>query len=177
MKIYVVSDTHFGHDFLKSLGVRPDNYEKKFWDSWSKLKSGDLLIHLGDLAFTGNTPMGQMIHAMPGKKILIRGNHDQGYEKYYKMGFDAVVDEMRLEYSGRQIIFSHKPVFWVQDYLNIHGHLHGDHHRLEGELEWYKDMDGKPLKDYYVDLAPEIWGCRVISLVEILKKHEKTRSK
>lgn len=167
MNVWLIADSHFGHQLILDLGIRPRDYEKQMWDSmYNLVKEDDLLIHLGDVAFKPSTEVGQAFKMIKGNKVLVRGNHDGGFEKYFKMGFNAVVDEFRLDFK-RRIIFSHEPVLDLgRSELNIHGHLHGNDHRLQGDLEWYTDRD----KIKYIDLAPEVWGCRVISLDEVLKK-------
>ena len=173
-KIWLITDTHFGHEFLRQLGVRPQNYEKRILTSWKKMVNPmDTVIHLGDLAFKPETPMGQMIPNLPGHKILVLGNHDYGFNRYLKMGFDLVTDKILLTYNGQEIIFSHIPVpmeKWQMcdnpfKAVNIHGHLHGDRHRLQDDCAWYPERPyGK-----YIDLAPELRGCRVINIEEAIK--------
>lgn len=179
MKTYLISDTHFGHRLLAQLGVRPKNYESKLINAWHKqVKPEDAVIHLGDLAFNSNTEIGQMMQILKGNKIFVRGNHDGGYSKYYKMGFNAVCDEFKLEYKGIRILFSHKPIHPAvrNSDINIHGHLHGDHHRLEGELEWYLPLKEATGEDFpYIDLAPELWGYRLVSLEEVLVKYRRNK--
>lgn len=167
MNIWIISDTHFGHELMLTLGVRSKDYEKEILNSMVKLvKKEDLLIHLGDLAFKPNTEIGQALSLVKGNKILVRGNHDGGFEKYFKLGFNMVCDEFKLDFGGRYITFSHEPVKEFGVGINIHGHLHGDAHRLQNSLEWYNE---RPVNTY-IDMAPEVWGNRVVSLNEVLKK-------
>jgi calcineurin-like phosphoesterase family protein len=166
MNIYLISDTHFGHELIKHLGVRGDDYESEMLNSWNKqVENEDVVIHLGDVAFKGTTALGQTFNLLPGRKILVRGNHDGGIDRYYKLGFDFVCESSIINYKGREILFTHKPQY-RSSRLNIHGHLHGDDHRLEGALEWYQKRN----KDQYIDMAPEIWGNRVVSIKEVLKQ-------
>lgn len=166
MKTWLISDTHFGHDFLKQLGVRGDNYEREMLNSWNSLvQESDTVIHLGDVAFTGTTALGSTFKNLPGIKVLVRGNHDAGYDRYYNIGFNFVCDQINVVYKGYDLVFSHIPVKCSQPLINIHGHLHGDNHRVQGELQWYPKRD----KNRYVDMAPEVWGNRVIALDEVVK--------
>lgn len=168
MNVWLIADTHFGHKFMIEGGIRPDNYEKLLWDSMAeKVLDGDLLIHLGDLAFKPSTEVGQALKMIKGNKILVRGNHDGGFEKYFEMGFNAVVDEFHLNYH-RHLHFTHEPKRQPFFGINIHGHLHGNEHRLQDDLAWY--TEAKKVTGQYIDLAPEIWGYRVVSLNEVLKK-------
>jgi len=48
-KIWIISDTHFNHEKLKTMGNgRPDNYEELIMKGLKVIKSGDTIIHLGD---------------------------------------------------------------------------------------------------------------------------------
>lgn len=48
---YVITDTHFGHEDIKTLANRPDNYEDLIIKSWNSLvKADDIVICLGDMA-------------------------------------------------------------------------------------------------------------------------------
>lgn len=76
---------------------------------------------------------------LPGKKILVRGNHD--HEKhiwYLERGFMVSCDGIVLH----DILFTHEPVFNLSDGVvwNVHGHLHNNDHRVE---------DGKPLEKFH----------------------------
>lgn len=156
MKVWLISDTHFGHRLMTELGVRPEGYERLLWESmYNNIKDDDLLIHLGDLAFKPSTEVGRALGMVKGNKILVRGNHDGGFEKYFKIGFNAVVDEFTLDYMKR-IHFTHEPKRQPFAGLNIHGHLHGNDHRLQDDLAWY--TEAKEVSGQYVDLAPEVWG-------------------
>ena len=169
MKTWIVSDTHFGHRFMTEAGYRPDDYEKRILDSWARdVKDEDTVLHLGDLAFKPSTPIGQTIQQLPGSKILILGNHDHGYDRYLGYGFNAVFKMTYLERFGKKIYFSHEPMKIPSDsqYLNLHGHLHGNDHRLQDDLVWYKDRDPKQ----YIDMSAECMDYKVKSLESVIRK-------
>ena len=72
------------------------------------MKPQDTVIHLGDCAWR---PEGmKRLLELPGKKILVRGNHDdKSLEKYMEMGWDFACDSIVMKLGGVVILFSHKP--------------------------------------------------------------------
>ena len=158
MKIFIISDTHFNHENIKKFEGRPDDFNEQIIKNCNKaISPNDLLIHLGDVIFgmdkEKNLPA--IIHSIPGKKILCRGNHD-GYKTskwgdwkwFMQSGFDTVVDYFIYE----NISFSHAPLTplpmqGLKNYnspveLNIHGHFHRGHTRLpqkEQDKETFTD--------------------------------------
>ena len=92
----------------------------------STIGEHDLLIHLGDICDPESADyetMKKIISSIPGRKILVRGNHDTEKDPYYiGLGFDDVVDVLVIH----NMIFTHKPIQVAPDELNIHGHLHSE---------------------------------------------------
>ena len=125
MTPWIISDTHFFHEKIKEYEGRPDNFDELIIKYWKEMvKPDDLIIHLGDVSFKGHQ---SPIKDLPGKKILVRGNHDpKSFLWYIKDGFDFCCDSFSLKYYGRNILFTHKPIVYVPvSYdLNIHGHVH-----------------------------------------------------
>ena len=92
----------------------------------STIGEHDLLIHLGDICDPESADyetMKKIISSIPGRKILVRGNHDTEKDPYYLgLGFDDVVNVLVIH----NMIFTHKPIQVAPDELNIHGHLHSE---------------------------------------------------
>ncbi|HEY8444423.1 MAG TPA: metallophosphoesterase [Clostridia bacterium] len=84
MNVYAVSDLHLSINNPKPMdifGGAWENYLEVLVQNWkAKIKDEDLVLIAGDIswAMTLNDalPDLEFIHALPGKKILIRGNHD-----------------------------------------------------------------------------------------------------
>ena len=116
---WIIYDTHFGEDDLKSgFSSRPsdDDLVKLIK---SKVGKKDLLIILGDC---GNI---EYVKKLKGYKVLVAGNHDKGMNNYkdiFKMVFSGPV------MIGEKLILSHEPVdiSWA---FNIHGHIHDLRHK------------------------------------------------
>ena len=126
MKTYVISDTHLNHDRIKTYCDRPENFTKLIVRNWQQtVKAEDLVIHVGDVFIGKSSGWDEIWPTLPGRKILVRGNHDWGHSLTWWMdkgGFDAAVDSMKF---GR-VYFSHYPAQELPEHcdVNVHGHLH-----------------------------------------------------
>lgn len=166
-KIYITTDTHFGHKKLIELG-RPENFEALITAQLLTLKRDDILIHLGDISVGDD----KLNHAMffelfhyIRRLILVRGNHDQQSNFwYFDHGWDMVCDSFKLNFEGKVLLFSHRPEpKQVGVDYNIHGHTHGNGHR-EAEYGGFYEPG------YHVELALENNGYKPFELREILQK-------
>lgn len=135
-KVFIISDTHFGHSatfdtFKRKDGtpLRPfkslDEMNQTFIDNWnSVVTDGDLVLHLGDVAFSGQA-YDEIMPQLNGNKYLIRGNHDRFSEGRYRRFFKRVLGC----YIRDRYAFTHVPIHddckarWKG---NIHGHLHAN---------------------------------------------------
>jgi calcineurin-like phosphoesterase family protein len=128
IKVYLISDTHFNHANIATYCDRPKDFTEILIRNWKNtIKSEDCVIHLGDV-FIGKVDGWRQIYpALPGRKILIRGNHDRQRSLTWWMqnGFDAAVDAMEF----RNCWLTHEPNGLVNSCtLNVHGHLHNVWH-------------------------------------------------
>ena len=113
------------------------------------IDDSDLFIFLGDLCDADAMTDQQMkrvvdlIHRIPGTKVMCRGNHDTLTDEEYRiMGFDYVTDICRVHH----MIFSHHPVRIAPDEINIHGHLHTDKYSAI-ELGHYQYVNAYGIRD------------------------------
>ena len=107
--LWTITDTHFDHHaMIKNCG-RPVNFDAIICRNWrERVKPQDTVIHLGDCAWRSEG-MKRLLE-LPGKKILVRGNHDdKSLEKYMEMGWDFACDSIVMKLGGVVILFSHKP--------------------------------------------------------------------
>ena len=133
--VFLVSDTHFGHEktctvFKREDGspLRPfasaeemDEFMIKAWNE--RVRPSDKVYHLGDVVI--NRKFLSVLGRLNGDKVLIRGNHDifklEDYTQYFR--------DVRGYHVMNGLILSHVPVH--SDSLarfgaNIHGHLHAN---------------------------------------------------
>ncbi|HEY8423141.1 MAG TPA: metallophosphoesterase [Clostridia bacterium] len=84
MKVFAVSDLHLSINNPKPMdifGGAWDNYLEILTQNWkAKISDDDLVLISGDISWAMTLeealPDLDFIHALPGKKIIIRGNHD-----------------------------------------------------------------------------------------------------
>ncbi len=147
MKIWITTDTHFGHKKLVELGVRPDGFEEQIYDNLiEKVKFNDVLIHLGDFCIGKDADWLDIYleHDFARSHILVKGNHDNKTLSWYMdHGFDLACKTFTGRYFGYNILFSHIPRN-LKNYpnidYNIHGHFHeGDHRSSEPEIAAFYD--------------------------------------
>ena len=91
MSIYAIADVHlsFGTDKPMDVFYGWEDYVQKIENNWKKLVSeGDTVIVPGDISWGINyaeaLPDLQWLDALPGKKILLKGNHDLWWDTMSK---------------------------------------------------------------------------------------------
>ena len=91
MSIYAISDLHLSFNTNKPMNIFGwDDYENKIKEDWlKKVKDGDLVLLPGDFSWEmqlENTYRDfEFIDELPGKKLLLKGNHDYWWETISKM--------------------------------------------------------------------------------------------
>jgi calcineurin-like phosphoesterase family protein len=126
MKFWIIADMHLGHKKLIEDKLRPEGYSDKILNNIRKTVGiHDILIDLGDVCFEDCGDWHAKLEHLPGKKWLIRGNHDkQTLSWYICHGWDMICDSLFLEIFGKRILFSHVPMKDSGYDINIHGHFH-----------------------------------------------------
>ncbi len=84
MKIFAISDLHLSVNNPKPMdifGERWEGYVEKIFDDWKQKVTGeDLVLLAGDFSwamkFAEAMPDFDLLKELPGKKVIIRGNHD-----------------------------------------------------------------------------------------------------
>ena len=143
---------------MVTLCGRPENHTELILENWRQAVSeNDITFHLGDVIFNRQSEMASLIRTIPGKKILVLGNHDGNKPHWYMArGFDFAC--YGFEYG--HVYFTHRPsVFLPQGCtLNIHGHLHNSGHR----------DDEQPLNPWNKKLAIEETDYKPVLLDSLL---------
>lgn len=135
-KVYIISDTHFGHDRVIEYCKRPyDSVEQMEEDlvlRWNNTVSkDDKVFHLGDFGFGSKEVMQHIVSRLNGRISIVLGNHDGHSVKWHNdVGFFEV-SKYPIIYAN-EYIFSHAPVVPMADltgdeptpYKNIFGHYH-----------------------------------------------------
>ena len=137
--IWVFSDLHLGHDNIIPYRNRPfrdvGHMDNALFDRWAGTVDWEApdttLVCVGDVAMKRGMTEANFarIAAMPGRKILVPGNHDfSGTGELRVQGFDEVCAILYAD-GDPTLIFTHVPLPAEKlppDWINVHGHLHND---------------------------------------------------
>lgn len=93
MAVYAISDFHLAFTTDKPMDVFGDNWykhEEKIKENWSNIISDeDTVLIAGDISWSMKMEEGMMdlewIHNLPGRKILVKGNHDYWWTSITKL--------------------------------------------------------------------------------------------
>lgn len=93
MAVYAISDLHlsFGVDKpMNIFGEKWENYEKRIVSNWNKkVKEKDTVVIPGDISWAMTLKEAvkdfKFINDLPGKKIILRGNHDYYFSTVSKL--------------------------------------------------------------------------------------------
>jgi len=99
-------------------------------ENWNSVVNvNDKVYVLGDIAWGVDNLM--WLNAMKGRKILIKGNHDNLFNvRKFLPYFDDIHGMKPLDMKGFKCVLSHAPIHpeslgrWG---INIHGHTHANH--------------------------------------------------
>lgn len=91
--VFVIGDLHlsFGVDKpMDIFGYKWDNHTEKLAENWKRqVKDEDTVIIAGDFSWSSNLEDTykdfEFIHNLPGKKIILKGNHDYWWSTVTKM--------------------------------------------------------------------------------------------
>ncbi len=112
MSIFVIGDLHLSFSTDKPMDIFGDNWKdhyKKIKKDWiEKVKEDDLILIAGDTSWAINLEEADIdfkwIDNLPGKKIVIKGNHDYWWTTLKKMNglYDSIkfINNNYYEYNG-----------------------------------------------------------------------------
>ena len=132
MRVFIISDTHFGHEAIIRYCNRPftsvEEMDQTMIKRWNEtVSNNDIVIHLGDFALCGKDKTREIIQKLNGKKILIMGNHDNYNEQFYRDAGFHTVSRFPIIYDNFYMM-SHAPLQLTETtcYFNCYGHVHND---------------------------------------------------
>ncbi len=119
MSIYAISDLHLAFNKNKPMEIFGDNWKehyKKIKLDWeSKVNEKDLVLLPGDFSWAmdlkGNLEEFRYLEELPGKKILLKGNHDYWWNSLGKMS------KFLEENDIKSINFLHNNSYLFEDYI------------------------------------------------------------
>lgn len=122
--VWFTSDLHFGHNniqkFRLEVASEEDNRNRILQDWRDCVTKRDDVYVLGDAAFTMESV--QEFGKLPGRKYLVRGNHDELNTQVYLKYFTAVYGLKKY----KEFWLSHAPIHpaELRGKINLHGHVH-----------------------------------------------------
>lgn len=128
--IWFIADTHFNHESIIKHCKRPfssiEEMNETLIRNWNDLVNRhDRIYILGDFAFSDHI---KFIDRLKGKKHLIKGNHDESSNEFYKR-FESVSQIKTIEIEKKFFNLCHYPMrTWESCYkgsILLYGHCHG----------------------------------------------------
>jgi len=124
------SDLHFFHKNIIEFSDRPypdvetmnEHLVANFNDY---VQPDDTSIWVGDVGFSNDTAINELLDQCNGYKILIVGNHDFNKKKLRKLNFNEVHLLQHIQTPYVDLVLTHYPMDNLPvPYFNVHGHLH-----------------------------------------------------
>ena len=105
---FVTSDHHF-RDWknypIHEGSVEDEGRHIALWNS--VVGKDDLVLYIGDFCDGGVGDLEELSKKLNGRKVLIKGNHDEIGDEWYHCAFEKVVTEMRIEEAN--LMLTHVP--------------------------------------------------------------------
>ena len=134
MRTFFTSDHHFGHANIIKYANRPfsnvNDMDKEMIRAWnSVVHYDDLVYHVGDFCFADANPY---VHALNGKIMYIRGNHDKQIINWMRMNRQSKVIDChelhQFDVDGQGFVACHFAMrVWNKSHFgtwHVYGHSH-----------------------------------------------------
>jgi calcineurin-like phosphoesterase family protein len=133
--VWFTSDTHFGDERLNLYGRdlvfnNANEVDAEILKNLQQIGENDLLIHLGDVAFTEKGL--ENLNKINCSKLLVKGNYDEKETSKIEISdsilfsyFDEVVSDAIIEINGEEVYLNHYPTNAKSQMFNLVGHIHG----------------------------------------------------
>ena len=138
---YYLSDLHLFHNNILKLCNRPfaniEEMHETIINNWKqKVGKKDMVYLLGDIGLYHPEEIADILHSLPGKKVLIKGNHDIYNLKNRKFcdSFIKITSYLEVKDDKDTIALFHYPIEEWNGYfrkrLHFHGHVHNNDKNL-----------------------------------------------
>ena len=135
---YYISDLHLFHENAIKYDHRPfdsiQEMHEVIMKNWNdRVTNGDIVYILGDISLRGkNEDFIAFVARLKGRKVLVKGNHDDLSDYRYQQLFTEICDYKEIQDSvGKEkygLILSHYPIFsWNnmgRGKILLYGHTH-----------------------------------------------------
>ncbi len=140
-KIYYISDLHLFHNKVLQLSNRPfsdiEEMHQTIIKNWNQtVTSKDVVYIIGDLGMYHSKEITQILRSLPGRKVLIKGNHDIENLKYRPLRecFVDIKNMDTIQDQGQKIVLCHYPFEEWNGYYRGHYHIHGHIHEKQDSI-------------------------------------------
>lgn len=144
MSLFAIADLHLSLGTNKPMDAFPgwNGYVRRLEDNWRRLVAdGDTVVVAGDVSWGMSLEQAgadlAFLHSLPGRKILMKGNHDYWWTTRRKM--DAYLEEHGLT----SVSILHNDAYTVDDSLAVCG-----------TRGWFYDAEADADKRFW----PGRWG-------------------
>lgn len=151
IKRWHISDTHFGHDNIRTHCERPfktcHEMNKFMIDAWNdRVAPDDIVIHYGDFAEPKCKDPRPYLEKLQGHIFLIRGNHDK---KQLLALMPMWANYMCAKIGNYNCLLNHRPVY-PNEMINLAKDPFHDHDRTHNQAD-YDFIIGGHIHNGYVD--------------------------
>lgn len=167
-RIFITSDTHFGHHNIIEYEARPfqdvEEMNHELIKRWNQVVGPkDLVYFLGDFGMGRSAFLREVLFNLNGQISIVRGNHDDSLTKLIEIGFSLVADQLDLEYMGMMFIFTHQPQLLMHSdgVVNIHGHIHGKTQFTDGKI----------------NVSTDAWDYKPVELKQLIKQYRQFKAR
>ncbi len=132
---FFIADTHFFSKKCIQYDNRPfsrvEEMNETIIRNWNAVVSPDDTVYLvGDYSYGCGADIVSTAQRLRGRKILIRGNHDNDVNLKYS--FEAIYDYLEVHVNGATCILCHYPISSFKDMqkggtVHIYGHVHNSY--------------------------------------------------
>jgi uncharacterized protein len=144
MKIFAISDLHLGFDAEKPMDIFGSHWEthpERIRQEWNDTVSGDdLVLVAGDISWAMKPADAKadldFLGSLPGRKIIIKGNHDywwQGLKKVREIAPSSISPLQNTSYETQGIGIAGTRL-WIDPGLNLENSTEDDLRLFEREL-------------------------------------------
>ena len=184
MALYVIGDTHLSLGSSKPMDVFGgawEGYMEKLTQGLSVLAPDDTLVIAGDVSWGMSLEESEQdfawLHALPGKKIILKGNHDYWWNTAAKMnrffqekGFDSLhILHNNCHYYGDVALCGTRGWFYEEEKEGQSAKVFNrELQRLETSLK----AAGEAEKLCFLHYPPFYTGYRCEPILELLEKYQ-----
>ena len=178
---YYISDLHLFHENAIKFDHRPFESVQEMHEvilkNWNdRVTNGDFVYLLGDMSLRGkNEDLIAFVARLKGRKVLIKGNHDDVSDYRYQQLFTEICDYKEIHDSANgknyNLVLSHYPIFsWKRIHFPIFSWknmgrgkilLYGHTHESEEDRFYQNCLRQMQENDCRHVYDKKLWACNV----------------